>query len=161
VRGLCAVVSLRHPPRRERPASFKARGAKPRRATGGMAWFGAPYWLCGSLPTAPSNLGKNTDLRGCVCSVQDHRMGRNARPRRGAASSGPATAAAPPKKSITTKQRASKNTGQKTSAQAGRVSKNIHVKVGNLRFLVQDLGPIQPLAPTLTPVQSSPPRRRL
>ena len=55
-------------------------------------------------------------------------MGRNARPRRGAASSGPATAAAPPKKSITTtKQRASKNTGQKTSAQAGRVSKNIHV----------------------------------
>jgi hypothetical protein len=118
-------VSLRHPPRRERPASFKARGAKPRRATGGMAWFGAPYWLCGSLPTAPSNLGKNTDLRGCVCSVQDHRMGRNARPRRGAASSGPATAAAPPKKSITTKQRASKNTGQKTSAQAGRVSKNI------------------------------------
>ena len=54
-------------------------------------------------------------------------MGRNARPRRGAASSGPATAAVPPKKSITTKQRASKNTGQKTSAQAGRVSKNIHV----------------------------------
>ena len=33
MRGLCAVVSLRHPPRRERPASFKARGAKPRRAT--------------------------------------------------------------------------------------------------------------------------------
>ena len=25
MRGLCAVVSLRHPPRRERPASFKAR----------------------------------------------------------------------------------------------------------------------------------------
>ena len=35
-----------------------------------------------------------------------------------------ATAASPPKKGIT-KQRASKNTGQKTSAQAGRVSKNI------------------------------------
>ena len=51
-------LTYRHPPRRERPASFKARGAKPRRATGGTARFGAPYWLCGSLPTAPSNLAK-------------------------------------------------------------------------------------------------------
>ena len=44
---------------------------------------------------------------------------------------------------------------------AARPASSSKLEVGNLRFLVQDLGPIQPPAPTLTPVQSSPPRRRL
>ena len=64
---MCAVVQALHRfSCLERPAPFKARGAKPRRATGGTARFRAPYRLSRCNPTSNLNPAQFADLLGCV-----------------------------------------------------------------------------------------------
>ena len=69
--GLYGVV----PPHRfaclERPAPLKARGTKPRRATGGMARFGAPYRLVPMVPASLSNRAPFANLLGCVWQMDE------------------------------------------------------------------------------------------